>query len=91
MVNAYFDSNVFVNGNQLAGNLYQSDPITSGEFYSFQITDSGLCGNDEIILENLYICECKSDAGELVGDDLSSCEDEMVSVIVLNEAILDSD
>lgn len=81
----------FVNGDALAGNTYQSDPIPSGDAYAFTVTDSGICGNDQINLEGAYTCDCLTDPGTMSSSNLSTCEDEMVSSTWNNDATLDGD
>ncbi|TVQ49866.1 MAG: hypothetical protein EA362_03635 [Saprospirales bacterium] len=60
----------FVDGVEISGTLFLSDPINSGDPYFFIITDSNGC---EAIAEGLIECPCVADAGTMSAEQINIC------------------
>ena len=54
----------------LTGSNFTSNPITSGDPYSFQVDDANGCG--PVIVDGLVVCDCTTDAGTMGSNTLIS-------------------
>ncbi|MEZ4883209.1 MAG: gliding motility-associated C-terminal domain-containing protein [Chitinophagales bacterium] len=73
----------------LVGNTFTSDPITSGEDYSFSVDDSNQCG--PILIEGTQDCSCGTFAGTMPSQAIQVCEDEIINVTNNGNENLDGD
>lgn len=62
-----------VNGIEISGSLFVSEPIESGEDFEYEVIDALGCS---ALLEDEYECPCVSDAGSMDDDLLSVCISE---------------
>jgi len=74
-------------GGTITGGLFASDPILSGQGYSFVITDS--LGCTAVNVTGIHACLCTSDAGNMSMTPLSACADQQVTATHLGADILD--
>ena len=81
----------FLNGFPLQNTNFISNPILSGESYSYLITDSRICGADEELIMGADTCACTSSAGTMQPDPLYACTDNALTVSHLQDDIQDAD
>ena len=76
-------------GNITPGNpsMFISNPIPSGNAYSFQVFDSHLC--DTITISGSYSCNCATQAGSMDQNPILACENDTVNVIPASGYALD--
>lgn len=67
--------------------IFTSDPIPSGDTYSFTITDDNNC--DPITLSNTVLCDCDTDAGSMDGALIEECGDGPVTATHDGMQVLD--
>ena len=72
----------------LVGNVFESDPMTSGTSYAFRITDATGCDLLEIIRPP-FECLCETDAGTIEDELIEVCVGETASVFHLGNQFLD--
>lgn len=79
-----------INGTQITGSIYTSDPIDSEDSFDFEVID--VLGCSQNIL-GAYTCPCTTDAGTMPDDILSACAAEGNSITVLwnQDGFLDND
>ncbi|MFQ5447301.1 MAG: gliding motility-associated C-terminal domain-containing protein, partial [Saprospiraceae bacterium] len=58
----------------IANGTFTSDPIPSGQTYTFQVDDANGCGPTEV--SGMQVCQCNTDAGTMSAIPLSFCADE---------------
>ncbi len=58
----------------LVGNQFTSDPITSGNTYTYNVDDGGVCLAETIT--GSFNCACANDAGQMELTPIDVCEDE---------------
>ena len=63
----------------LTGRTFVSDPIPSGDSYSFTVSDGNNCGTSS--LADDFECPCTTEIGSIEGQELNLCEDETISGI----------
>ena len=80
----------FVNGAALSGSTFVSQPIASGEGYSFEITDENFC-LQAFIVSGSYECPCTTDAGSIDDTPAALCGSESVQVENIVPPTLDND
>ncbi|NNC83312.1 MAG: hypothetical protein HKN79_07020, partial [Flavobacteriales bacterium] len=73
----------------LNGTLFTSDPISTGEDYSFILNDIHDCA--PLVISGAFSCPSLSDAGSLSSDTLHACIGDAIQVVIENEAFLDAD
>ncbi|MGB0930397.1 MAG: gliding motility-associated C-terminal domain-containing protein, partial [Chitinophagales bacterium] len=86
------DGNYLVNGSTdgLVGNVYTSEPFTSGTEYNFTITDGSPCFT--FVLIDDFFCNCTTNAGILPLETIESCGfDATVSVTTANPTLDSND
>jgi len=69
------------------GNLFTSDPITSGANYNFIIKDSKSC--DSVVVKGKELCPCKANAG-IAANNLKICSSNDTT-INLNDNLIGED
>ncbi|HHM21196.1 MAG TPA: hypothetical protein ENJ20_04140 [Bacteroidetes bacterium] len=79
------------NTGTLTGNQFCSDPINSGDGYSFEVTDCHNC--PAVTISSLEVsCDCATQAGDIEPAPLSVCSDEMTPALnVSGNQFLDPD
>ncbi len=80
-----------VNGESIDGNTFISDPIPSGDNYSFIVQDAVTCLSEPI--EGTKACNCESDAGTMPPEVIEICPDigTVFSSLSNGDATLDPD
>jgi len=68
--------------------IFTSNLITSGENYSFQVTDENNCQTAQLVGQ--HTCLCSTDAGTIDSEPIVICGTETAQVIPLNDAQLDA-
>lgn len=68
--------NISPNTGALTGNIFTSDPIPTGQPYSFEIDDAMACGPTPLIGD--HACQCATDAGGMSPTLLSYCIGESI-------------
>jgi gliding motility-associated-like protein len=71
------DSTLVVDGTvdgTLTGRTFVSDPIPSGDTYTFRVYDVNGC--DTLSFSDSFECPCLTEIGAIEGDELHLCEDE---------------
>ena len=76
-------------GGIFSGNTFTSNPIASGDPYSFSITDSEGCG--PLVVSGSFTCNCTTDAGTMSNTLLELCEDETATAQHNGDETLDAD
>ncbi|MCB0640109.1 MAG: hypothetical protein KDC44_00655, partial [Phaeodactylibacter sp.] len=78
-----------VNGQEITGNTFTSNPIPSGAPYAFEISDANDCSANEWV-QGLYSCPlvCVTNAGEMGAATIYPCLDELFSAEHLGNAYL---
>ncbi|MEM9547562.1 MAG: gliding motility-associated C-terminal domain-containing protein [Bacteroidota bacterium] len=77
-----------VDGVQLIGTSYQSNPIPNLIAYNFNVEDSGPCESVEV--EGSFDCSCTSLPGDLVPGLYELCEGENLDLQFLVDPIIDA-
>ena len=69
-----------INGTLTSGNpyIFSSDPIPTGNAYSFVVDDIHHC--DPVNIAGSYSCNCPTNAGFMDQSPILACEDETVSI-----------
>ena len=72
------------NSGSFVGNIFTSDPIPSGDPYTFEVTDANACNT--ITLDGLFVCEysCIGELGDMSLDALNLCVGETAMAIYDN-------
>jgi predicted RNA-binding protein with TRAM domain len=78
-----------VNGVVLSGNNFLSEPINSGDPYTFTISDFNNCQLTGI--QGVRNCDCLTDAGTMPGNLLEACGEEVLEVGSSIGFVLDAD
>lgn len=78
----------FISGNQVAGNIFVSSSIISGNNYSFQVVDANLCESQ--IITGSIECLCSTSIGTLDASPLKACIGETIKATYLGGEILDA-
>ena len=74
------------------GTSYLSDPIVSGDYYSFEIRDDNNCLTELFTgSEDCLTAGCESFAGTLPIETLEACGEELVQSVAPADAVLESD
>ncbi|MEZ4965258.1 MAG: proprotein convertase P-domain-containing protein [Saprospiraceae bacterium] len=76
-------------GGSFSGNIFTSDPIASGQSYSFVVTDANGC--TAAAVNGSYNCNCTTNAGQMSGTQLTACEGDSVTAQHLGGEVLDAD
>ncbi len=71
----------FVDGFQIIGNSFTSDPIPTGETYEFIVSDNLNCQIP--LLTGSYECLCNTNSGTMISEVLESCADTVSFVQAL--------
>lgn len=66
-----------ISGGSITGGVFTSDPIASGQSYTFQIVDSLLCTS--VNISGSYNCACATNAGNMNLTPLTACSDQTVT------------
>ncbi len=77
-----------ISGGTIVGGIFTSNPILSGQPYSFQILDSNSCVSNTIT--GVFNCACATNAGNMDLVPLSACEDQTVTATHLGGQTLDA-
>lgn len=75
-------------GGTIANGIFTSNPILSGQPYSFQIVDASGCVSGNI--SGSFNCACSTNAGAMNLSPLSACEDQSVTATHLGGQVLDA-
>lgn len=67
-----------IDGEQISGNNFVSEPISSGENYSFEVIDNNGC---TIVVAGSKNCDCESNAGVMSDAIVSVCDTSQVITI----------
>ncbi|MEO1258143.1 MAG: gliding motility-associated C-terminal domain-containing protein [Bacteroidota bacterium] len=79
-----------VNGTPHSGSFYQSDPIPSGDPYSFTIQAANQCGAAAPqLVQSAFECLCISEAGSMASAAAEYCEFELTAPAFNNDAVFD--
>ncbi|MFZ4635497.1 MAG: hypothetical protein ACOYNO_14935, partial [Saprospiraceae bacterium] len=76
-----------VSGGVVTGNVFVSDPIPSGQTFSFVVTDANNCTSQPV--GGAFNCNCSTFAGQMNQQALSACEGGSVNAQYLGGAVLD--
>ena len=76
-----------VPGGVVMGNGFISDPIPSGQTFSFVVTDANNCTSQPV--SGAFNCNCSTFAGQMNQQALSACEGGSVNAQYLGGAVLD--
>jgi gliding motility-associated-like protein len=74
-------------GTSFSGGVYNSSSISSGNSYSFTVSDAGACPS--VIVEGQYQCACITDAGSILPGLIEVCENENLIVPFNEDEVLD--
>ena len=80
---------LYINGAPMVGTTFISDPIPSGEFYSFLFSDNNPCSIPTVV-EGTQICPCFTGGGEMAAETLYACPGDPVTGSYLGGAVLDA-
>jgi len=72
----------------LSGSTFTSNPIQSGNTYSFSVDDANGCG--PTVVNGAYDCNCLTDAGNMGASPINFCVNETASVTTANGSFLDA-
>ena len=70
------------------GDTFTSNEITSGDTYSFSISDANNCVSQEY--NGIFTCDCETDAGTIQVEQLEACIDQMVTATHNGDEVLDA-
>ncbi len=76
-------------GGSFSGNIFTSDPISSGTNYNFQVTDAAGCFSAPIL--GTKSCDCATDAGTMDLTLQSVCENVEVQAVANPDFQMDAD
>ncbi len=65
----------------LVGNIFTSDPIPSGDGYSFTVDDANSC-NPKLVSDDIVLCDCTSAVGEMDQTMLETCGDGPIDAFI---------
>lgn len=71
----------------LVGNVFTSNPLTSGSSYAFLVDDVNVCG--PTVVDGAYDCNCISSAGTMSAVQLNVCVGNTVTAPTANNPVLD--
>lgn len=75
-------------GGTISGGVFTSDPIPSGQPFSFEISDTNSCVS--AIIAGAFSCVCATDAGLMSLSPLTACEGDSVTATHLGGVMLDA-
>lgn len=75
-------------GGTVAGGVFTSGAIVSGQSYSFAITDANGCTTAAVT--GSFLCNCATDAGTMASAALQACENQTVTATSNGNATLDA-
>lgn len=78
-----------VSGGTVNNGVFSSNPIPSGQPYSFVITDANNCSSSPII--GTFNCNCSSDAGQMNTQTLMACSGSSVTAGAVIGVTFDAD
>ena len=80
------------NAGTLTGNIFTSDPIPSGDGYSFVVTDVNDC-DPTTVSDNIVVCDCTSAVGEMDQEPLTDCGDGPITAFIYDNTneVFDAD
>ena len=78
----------FINGTEIAGNIYLSEPIPAGEAYFFEVTSENFC-LDSVTVSGQEICPCETFAGMIEDEFTELCGDDEVQILPTETPVLD--
>ncbi len=70
------------------GSTFTSNEITSGDTYTFTITDANGCISQEY--NGIFTCDCETDAGTIQVEQLEACIDQTVTATHNGDETLDA-
>lgn len=77
-----------VSGGTITGGIFTSNPIVSGQPYSFVISDTNSCVSSTV--SGIFNCACATSAGNMELTPLTACEDQTVTATHLGGQVLDA-
>lgn len=77
-----------VAGGTVAGGVFTSNPIVSGQSYTFQVVDANGCTSPEVT--GSINCNCSTNAGQMSLQTLTACEGQSVSAEHIGGESLDA-
>jgi len=75
-------------GGTISGGIFTSDPIPSGQPFSFEISDTNSCVS--ALIAGAFSCVCATDAGQMTLISLAACEGDSVTAAHLGGEMLDA-
>jgi len=76
-----------VSGGIVSNGIFISDPIASGQPYSFMVSDSNGCVSNT--LQGSINCNCTTNAGSMNSNLLKACKGETVTAVTVSAPVLD--
>lgn len=74
-------------GGSIAGGVYTSSPIVTGEEYEFTVTDAGAC--EPVLVNGSFACPCETEAGSIAAGLIEVCEGDGIQVPFNDDEVLD--